>query len=67
MGEYPEVFEEYEQSTFQPGRFGQFGEKRFLERGELMKERLNILKSSQKIIKESKEEMKAQFELISPE
>ena len=67
MGEHPEVFEEYEQSTFQPGKFGQPEGKRFLEKGELMKERLNILKSSQKIIKESKEPMKAQFELISPE
>ena len=67
MSENPKDFERYTQSVFQPGKFGEPEESRYLNPEQLKKERMNVLKNSKKIIEEAKEPLKAQFELISPE
>lgn len=67
MSENKSDFEAYVKETFQPGKFGESEDNRYLDEKELLKDRKLILKESKQLVEETKEELKAQFELISPE
>lgn len=67
MSENKDDFEEYVKETFQPGKFGESEDNRYLDSEKLLKSRKLILKESKNLVEETKEELKSQFELISPE